>query len=139
MTLFLFYWTIKLCSSFIKWCLETFWDGLFKLKLSSYIQLLAIVSFLVFCYEVHKVYNYFNWQESRMSAPHPTLKKPPTFWVQTACVRHPWWRTESKLGIVFTYFFLFFFFLFFSSPPSTFHPLRVISRAWKFVSPNILA
>ena len=31
-----------------------------------------------------------------------------------------------------------FFFLLFS-PPSTFHPLRGISRASKFVSPNILA
>ena len=24
--------------------------------------------------------------------------------VQAACVRHPWWQTEAKLAIVFTYF-----------------------------------
>ena len=24
--------------------------------------------------------------------------------VQAACVRHPWWRTEAKLAIVFIYF-----------------------------------
>ena len=33
--------------------------------------------------------------------------------VQAACLRHPWWRMEAKLAIVFTYFF--FFFSFFSS------------------------
>ena len=50
--------------------------------------------------------------------------------VQASCVRHPWWWTEAKLAIVFTYFFLFFFFFFlFLSTPSTFHPLRGISRA----------
>ena len=43
---------------------------------------------------------------------------------------------EAKLAIVFTYFFLF---LSFSPTPSAFHPLRGNSRAWKFVSPNILA
>ena len=26
-------------------------------------------------------------------------------------MRHPWWRTEAKLAIVFTYFFFFFFFV----------------------------
>ena len=25
--------------------------------------------------------------------------------VQSACVRHPWWRTEAKLAIVFTYYY----------------------------------
>ena len=27
--------------------------------------------------------------------------------VQAACVRHPWWQTEAKLAIVFTYCFFF--------------------------------
>ena len=56
-----------------------------------------------------------------------------------ACLRaSPVVADEAKLAIVFTYFFLLFsFFLFFSS--FSFHPLRGISRAWKFVSPNILA
>ena len=57
-----------------------------------------------------------------------------------ACLRVPHVvADEAKLAIVFTYFFLLFSFSSFSSPPSTFHPLRGISRAWKFVSPNILA
>ena len=81
----------------------------------------------------------------------------PWFLVQAAYVCHSWWRTEAKLAIVSTYFWsrracvrhkrswplfshtFFFFFLsfFLSSTPSTFHPIRGISRAWKFVSPNI--
>ena len=71
-----------------------------------------------------------------------------SFFVQAACVRHPWWRTEAKLAIVFTYFFLLFlkhvttlnresrqqldgFFPFFL--------LRGNSHDWKFVSLHILA
>ena len=42
---------------------------------------------------------------------------------------------RSEAGHCFHLLFSFFL----SSPPSTFHPLRGISRAWKFVSPNILA
>ena len=43
-----------------------------------------------------------------------------------ACLRAPHVvADEAKLAIVFTYFFLFSS----SSPPSTFHPLRGISRA----------
>ena len=34
--------------------------------------------------------------------------------VQAACVRHPWWRMEAKLALVFTYFLSF-------STPSAFH------------------
>ena len=26
--------------------------------------------------------------------------------VQAACMRHPWWRTQAKLAIAFTYLFL---------------------------------
>ena len=62
------------------------------------------------------------------------------FWSRRACVRHTWWRTKRSWPLFSPpFFFFFFFFLLFSSPPSTFHPLRGISRAWKFVSPNILA
>ena len=44
------------------------------------------------------------------------------------------------LGVNFIFLIFFFFlFLFSFSPPSTFHPLRGISRAWKFVSSNILS
>ena len=55
------------------------------------------------------------------------------FWSRRSCVRHTWWRTKRSWPL-FTYFFLLSF-----SLPSTFHPLHGISRAWKFVSPNILA
>ena len=34
--------------------------------------------------------------------------------VQTACVCHPWWRTEAKLAIVSTYFFSSFYAFYFS-------------------------
>ena len=61
------------------------------------------------------------------------------FWSRRACVRHTWWRTKRSWPLFSPTFFFFFLFLFLSSPPSTFHPLRGISRAWKFVSPNILA
>ena len=57
------------------------------------------------------------------------------YWSRRACVRHTWWRTKRSWPL----FSPTFFFFSFSSPPSTFHPLRRISRAWKFVFPNILA
>ena len=38
------------------------------------------------------------------------------FLVQADCVRHPWWRTETKLAIDFTYFFSPFFYAFCFSP-----------------------
>ena len=91
----------------------------------------------------------FNWRRlleclSLRKLTGPTFSKPPIFkgkvlgqakLVQATCVRHPWWRTEANRAIVFTYFFFVFFFL--STP--AFHPLRVNSHGWKFVSPNILA
>ena len=48
------------------------------------------------------------------------------FWSRRACVRHTWWRTKRSWPLFSPTFF---FFLFSSSPPSTFHPLRGISRA----------
>ena len=54
------------------------------------------------------------------------------FWSRRACVRHPLWRTKRSWPLFSPTFFFFFFFLLFSfsfSPPSTFHPLRGISRA----------
>ena len=52
-------------------------------------------------------------------------------------MRHPWWRTEAKLAIVFThFFFVFFFYAFCFSPTSGKLPclkIRIISRFWRHI------
>ena len=68
-----------------------------------------------------------------LHAPHITHVGPGVL----ACATRGGGRSEA--GHCFHLLFSSSFFFFFLSPPSTFHPLRGISRAWKFVSPNILA
>ena len=61
------------------------------------------------------------------------------FWPRQLCVRHPRWRLQCVAGHCYYQLSVFLSLSFFSPPSFAFDPLQGNSRAWKFVSPNILA